>query len=318
VSTYRRLLREAAGVSPSQLAHVGRRVAEQLDACPWLVEEIEGIAKGAGQDPCELLAVNARTELLGPMQEGECSLVAWTRGDDVGLAQNWDWHPALASAAVVITTTRDDGSWFTTLTEAGIVAKLGLNSSGLAVGLNFLTCSEDGGLDGLPVHVLLRRLLEECTDSLSALELLLGARVSASAAVTVAAAEEAGSAVFTAELSPAGPAIAWLEDEWLVHTNHFLVGPAGGVDTQPSLFPSTLLRREHLLRRIRHGAAVPEVLAEHFPRGQAICRHDGPVGPWAEERETLASVMMDLRPPALRVAAGPPCRTPYAPVALPT
>ena len=63
------------------------------------------------------------------------------------------------------------------MTEAGILAKLGdQRAHGVACGLNFLTCSADGGLDGVPIHVLLRLVLERCATAAEALALLLGVR----------------------------------------------------------------------------------------------------------------------------------------------
>ena len=60
------------------------------------------------------------------------------------LAQNWDWHPDLRASTVVWIVEHDD-RWFATLTEAGILAKIGLNSAGLGVCLNILRTTADGG-----------------------------------------------------------------------------------------------------------------------------------------------------------------------------
>ena len=57
-----------------------------------------------------------------------------------------------------------------------MLAKLGHNGHGVACGLNFLTCSVDGGLDGMPIHVLLRLVLERCASGADARALLAGAR----------------------------------------------------------------------------------------------------------------------------------------------
>ena len=139
-------------------------------------------------------------------------------------------------------------------TEAGILAKIGLNQRGVACALNFLSCSADGGLDGVPIHVLLRVLLRSAATAAEALALLLGAQVSASSCVTVAVGEAAGVALFAVELSPGGPAVAWPDDGGLlVHTNHFLRPPPRGQDTEPAMHPGTLLRRRHLGRMLRTG-----------------------------------------------------------------
>ena len=114
--------------------------------------ELQGSANGAGVDVRELLAVNARTELTSGRHE--CSVIG---AGDV-LAQNWDWHPDLQESTV-LWIVRENGGWFATLTEAGMLAKIGMNDAGLGVCLNLLRCSTDGGLDGTPIHLLMRRTL---------------------------------------------------------------------------------------------------------------------------------------------------------------
>ena len=50
-----------------------------------------------------------------------------------------------------------------TITEAGIVAKHGFNSEGVAVGLNMMHSKTDGQAVGMPIHVLLRMMLRAKT-----------------------------------------------------------------------------------------------------------------------------------------------------------
>ena len=224
VTTYRRLLHEAAGLGRDDVLRAGETVGARLDEA--LVEELDGLAAGSGQDVRELLAINARTELLaGGTVAGECSLLARREpvgrvaGADLGLASRPRREPRSPGRS------RIDGGWFTTVTEAGVLAKLGHNGHGVACGLNFLTCSADGGLDGVPIHVLLRLVLERCVDGADARALLGGARTAASSCITVAA----GADLFAAELSPGGAQIVEPDaDGWLVHTNHFLLGAARG------------------------------------------------------------------------------------------
>jgi isopenicillin-N N-acyltransferase-like protein len=242
----------------------------------------------------------------------------------VTLAQNWDWHPQLLGARVVWTIEGDD-RWLTTITEAGMLAKIGLNGGGLAVALNFLTCTADGGMDAiaagagaLPIHVLLRMALDGCGSLLEALTLLVQAPVAASSCVTVAAREPGGCGLVAVELSPLGPGVVWPDDDGvLVHTNHFLAPRDGLVDTQPREHPSTLLRHWRLRRRIRAGASVEAALADHLGAPEAICRHVAPGDAWPDRRATLLSVVMEPGRPGLRLAAGCPCAVPFTDVALP-
>ena len=66
-----------------------------------------------------------------------------------------------------------------TLTEAGILGKIGLNDAGLGVCLNLLSTTADGGRDGTPIHVLLRQMLQSCRSVDDAIELLDASAASA-------------------------------------------------------------------------------------------------------------------------------------------
>jgi isopenicillin-N N-acyltransferase-like protein len=293
-----------------QVAHtldVYRRMIGSLDGSLVRVSEderaeLEGIATGAGVPVSELLAINARTELLASVESSpdECSVV----GGGALLAQNWDWHPDFAESTLMWVVRQPGGGWFATLTEAGILAKIGLNHAGLGVCLNLLQNSEDGGVDGVPIHVLLRRVLATCTTLEDALALLCGARVSASSAVTVAVPGD----VATVELSPGGPSVV----RGGFHTNHFLVPPPSGSDSGLPESESTELRLD-VIRRL----PLLEALRSHDGHPWGVCRHGDDSVPWAENTVTIASVIMDLAARRLRVAMGTPCTAAYEEVPLP-
>jgi isopenicillin-N N-acyltransferase-like protein len=247
-------------------------------------EELHGIATGAGVDVRDLLAVNARTELTSGRHE--CSVI----GEGDILAQNWDWHPDLQESTV-LWIVRENGGWFATITEAGMLAKIGMNDAGLGVCLNLLRCSEDGGLAGTPIHLLMRRTLA-CRSVPDALELLTTARVSASSAVTVATPGD----VATVELSPGGANV--VRDG--THTNHFLQPPPAGDD---------VIESESSRPRLDAIRSLPlrEALRSH-----PVCQHVDESEPWEDRTATLASVIMDLGTLRMELADGHPCTAPYA------
>ncbi len=271
-------------------AETGVTVPADLPIPPQQQEELEAIARGANVDAHALMAVNARTEILAGHGPTECSVV----GAGGLLAQNWDWHP---ESATVIQIVEHDQGWFVTLTEAGILAKIGLNDAGLGVCLNLLRTTADGGCTGTAIHVLLRQTLESCRTVDEAIELLTSATTSASSAVTVATPGD----VATIELSPGGANV--IRGAVGAHTNHFLVAPKAGHDTMPEESPNTIPR----LQTVRDQ-----------PLLDALRSHDGhPKGvlpapwtdnePWAEQTVTVASVVMNLAKLRFHVAAGQPC-----------
>ena len=86
-----------------------------------------------------------------------------------------------------------EGARFATMTEAGVLAKVGVSTRGIAVALNILYHASDGtGELGVPVHFVLRRLLEEAASTGDAWELLRETPYSASSCVTVVDADGEG------------------------------------------------------------------------------------------------------------------------------
>lgn len=319
VGAYERLLGEVQGLDGRAIRDLGLQVEQRLrHQWPHLADEIAGIAGGAAVDEATLMAVNARTELLAGAMAPECSTVGvlpQRSGGGALLAQNWDWHPGLAASRVVWTVVEPDGRWLTTLTEAGMLAKIGLNSRGLGVCLNILGSSRDGGLDGTPIHVLLRLLLQGCDELAQVEELLEENEVSASSCVTVGAAAEGAMVSF--ELSPSGPARVAPEEGLLLHTNHFLDPSKAAEDVYRHERPGTLVRLEELERRLRRGPMrldadlVKACLRSHQGEPTAICCHDSGDLPHADRSETLASVCLYLDELRFEVSDGAPCCSAY-------
>jgi isopenicillin-N N-acyltransferase-like protein len=142
--------------------------------------------------------------------------------------------------------------------------------------------------------------------------------VSASSAITLAAAEADTAALVAVELSPDGAGVVWPDaDGLLAHANHFLALPGSAHDTQPAESPSTLLRAWQLRRLVEQGTPFEESLCSHFPAGEGICRHVAAETPWADRYATLLAFIADPAEPALKISDGPPCETPFVDVPLP-
>ena len=233
--------------------------------------------------------------------------------------QNWDWHPDLAPSRLLWTVDQGDGRWFATFTEAGILAKVGLNSDGLALCLNLLATSDDGGLDGLPMHLALRLILERCSTVDDVAALLAGASFGGSSCLTVMSADgEVG--VFEVH-ARRGAGRLPADGAWTAHTNHFLSPlPAGTVDTIRRDWPDTEVR----LARVRAAleaspteTGAREVLRDHGQPPISVCCHDGENPIFLDRQETLASIVMRPAERELLVAWGSPCRHEYETVPLP-
>src|SRR3546814_14277720 len=71
-------------------------------------------------------------------------------------AQNWDWKAECAETAVVLRIRRDDGPDILTFTEAGALARCGLNAAGIAITAKYLESDRDYGVVGVPLALIRR------------------------------------------------------------------------------------------------------------------------------------------------------------------
>lgn len=307
---------------------VERLGAAALDAtaswAPSHAEEIEGLAAGAGIDAARVGALNARTEILGVCRAArhECT-VAVALGDggtQPTVVQTWDWHDEVAGGWLIWSINHPSGQEVHTLTEYGIVGKLGVNSAGLALLLNILRHNTDGREMGVPIHVIARRVLDEAADINDALSIIASARPSASSAMTLVAVEGSEQTALTVEVSPRGPAYVYPEpDGTLIHTNHFLDQRLAAGDEEPVLGPDSFIRYDVTRRRMHGGDHSPQTvitaLTSHLGAGGAVCCHPDPQATIGDRYETLATVAIDLGAVRLDAHIGGPCTHPLSQIA---
>jgi isopenicillin-N N-acyltransferase-like protein len=268
------------GIDAQTVRDVTAGCVERLaEWAPNQAAEFAAIATAAEVDPVELNAVVARTEILAvapPVGEGECSTAVHTgAGVAAESIQTWDWHDFLVPEGLLASFVSDAGLRVKMFTEFGTAAKLGVNSAGIGMHFNILRHESDRGVDGVPVHSVARRVLDEARTLDEAEEIAASAAVSASTVLTVFQTTDAGSDSRGLELSPAGLGILRpgldtdRTDGWLLHTNHFL---------DPALSPGDLMDpASTTTERYGHLAAVRGELAGHpaAQRAQLACGSDG-------------------------------------------
>jgi isopenicillin-N N-acyltransferase like protein len=313
---YERLFETVAGKPIDSTAWGTSALAAVRDWWSDGAQEIEGIAEGAGLEPAAVAVLNSRTEILAAARSvaSECSAVVLLgpTGQKPVAVQTWDWHEEFADSWLVWTIRHPDGRMVRTLTEYGVLGKIGVNSQGVGLLLNILHHESDGPPIGVPIHVLARRILDDAADPLRAAELMGSARLSASSALTVVATEGGEKTAFTVELNPRGPGYVLPEDGVLAHTNHFLSQPAAWGDRETTIGPDSFFRYEILTRRLHERQPVTasdliDSMATHLGAGGALCCHASPNAAFGERYGTLATVVLDVEAGDIDVRAGGPC-----------
>jgi isopenicillin-N N-acyltransferase like protein len=300
------------------------RVAERwrpsvADCAPEAFEEITGIAEGANVEPLAILALNLRTEILASIDQsvpsGECTAFAVlpyaSANSHVLLAQNWDWMIHSQHTVVVLEVVRDDAPAFTTFVEAGLIAKIGLNSAGIGIATNALRGPRDPIEGGVPYHIVLRMLFDASSKQ-EALQLLQSLSHASSANFLVASAEGTAVDVEVEAGDAAGIRVAPVCNGVMTHTNHFLTGLQQTVDPGLTKYPSSVSRLKTAQTLINDRAPITlemlrDALANHSGYPMSICAHPDMTAPSAERGLTAASLIMDLTDAHVLLADGNPC-----------
>jgi isopenicillin-N N-acyltransferase-like protein len=301
--------------------------AEKYDAD--MVEELRGTAEGAGVSLADLMLLQVRNQLK-PDAAGGCTSFSLASVSGLGrvVAQNWDNDPFLDPFTIVLTRRPLGKPALTTVTQAGLIAYVGFNSSGIGLCLNTLPAPSRPL--GVPHYFTVRGIFE--SDSLEG------------AVSAITRAEQRAIPANIMLTTPQGPAnlevtmdeVYVLRDsaeqlgccgaaglltgdccEIVTHANHArhpdVVAATAGF---PELIQSQprQARIDHLLEKPQAAAwslsQVQTALRDHDGYPRSICRHpnnDPNTGFW----ETVFSVIIAPEAREMYLTRGTPCDREY-------
>ncbi|WP_228181805.1 C45 family autoproteolytic acyltransferase/hydolase [Streptomyces anulatus] len=338
---YEEAFGRSAGLTWDKVTARAARWLEPVRAyAPHLVEEMRGIADGAGTGLLDVLALNARGEVIydksfaeiaaagageGPAEEepaeGCTSFAAYgpASGDGhVYAGQNWDWRAGVADTVVMIRIVQPPKPTLIMQVEAGQIGRQGANSAGIAFNANGLGGRFDDRI-GLPQTVVRRTVLDQ--DNIAdALDVLCRTRAHIASNALLTCRE--GFAI-DLETTPAGHGWMYPTDGLLVHGNHYQAGipaPLAAAGYRPMSSDSLVRvpRAEQGLAALRHSTGPEEsrelirrAMSDHLGQPESLCTHPDPRRPAVEHWTTLVSSLADLTTGDYHVTAGTPCDRAY-------
>jgi isopenicillin-N N-acyltransferase like protein len=318
IETCRRVFAEK-GVEWELARTAATRFAASIEErYPRIAEEMRALAEGAQVPFEDILAINARTDLLhgyfGKPREdaddidgctGAVVLPATTREGHMIHAQNWDWRDECVESSIVLKIVPDTGPSMLVFGEAGVMASIGMNNAGIALTSNHLESDRDGKREGIPNPIVRRQVLAQCTLG-PAIETVLKAPRGASINFLISHRE--GEAI---DLEATPEQVFWVmpEDDLLVHANHFVSAPArmtlrdvGLLMSADSLYRDSRVRR--YLSRDRGRVTLSTIQAafqDRFGAPRAVCR--SPIQ--GKTSSTVATIIMDTTAQIMWVAPRP-------------
>lgn len=322
IKSYSQLFAERRGISWQQARAAAASFVDVIrSAGEEYIAEMEGIAAGAELDFEDILTINCRSEMLyAPLAPQECtafSLIPPATAEGVVLAaQNWDYVRSQREAVVVLRISDAGGKPDILLfTEAGMIGGKGMNSAGLSLTLNALTTQKYA--HGLPLHVRMRRILEQTTLEAGYKAAVAGAHPSPANLIMT----HRDGISLNLEIDCDGIDILQPQKGVIVHTNHFIGPKFSRRPHAASANTYTRLQRIGALLSERTGLTAADAraaLCDHAGYPYSICKHTDP----AEKKDAMQqgatnySLIMDLTDGVAYFAWGNPCESEFAVLAM--
>jgi isopenicillin-N N-acyltransferase like protein len=298
--------RHAAAMETGRLAEAAAYRAVTAAELPWLVEELDGVAAGAGADPLAVFAASIEEIAVEePAPAARCSdLVAAppaTPDGHVWAAHNNDLGPDSEDELVALEW-RVPGDPVVFTIGIGPWISVGFNSAGLALTGNELSPNDDRvGIPRLLLvrDILRRRTLDEAVTAAlhprraSSYNNLLSHRDGGVVSVE-------GSATDAELLRPD-------EDGTLAHTNHYTSSRMAAYERDPGDIEGSCTRQRAARKWLGSGPATPEVLraalSDHEGAPDSLCRHIE----HGAQSKTVFWCLADVTEGTVRYGRGNPC-----------
>jgi len=286
-------------------------------ACPHLLDEIQGLAEGAKLDFADALAVQIRGE-LGQIRDEACTTFviggSGTADGRVLIGQTSDMAAEIIDFCYLLRLQPTDKPALMMWTFGGMLGYHGLNELGVAHFANSLGGGPAWKL-ALPHYPLKRMMLEQ--DSLQSVKDLLG-RIPVCSNGNYVLCDGRGE-ILDVELTSDGPLyLEAAEQDFLVHSNHFLCGPHDCRENFDLSLPDSFPRLEQMNELIaaKFGritvADCRAFLSDHHGHPVSICRHPQDESGYSVEvlptdGHTVAALVAEPERGILHICRGNPC-----------
>ncbi|MBS0207250.1 MAG: hypothetical protein JSS49_30605 [Planctomycetes bacterium] len=287
--------------------------------CPHLLEEITGLADGAGIHRLDALAAQLRGELNGVTDDACTTFVIHRRNTLDGgtlIGQNSDNPSELMDYAYVLRLVPEHGPRLLIWTFGGMLGYHGMNESGVAHFANSLGGGPDWkfALSHYPV----KRMLLERKSLAEVRQLLKQIPVCSNGNYVLC---DGHGDIADIELTSEGPyEISDGGQGALIHSNHFLCQPHACPDNFARSLPDSFPRQDRMQELVHSRLGqltvdeLKRILSDHAGHPVSICRHphsghDDPILP--SSGRTVASIIAEPDCGRLHVARGNPCEATY-------
>lgn len=302
-------IKNRTGQSFSEIiAQVDEYLSYSEEHAPDLLEEVEGIAEGAGIPFREVFFLQVASDIN--YYDVKCSAIGvraevMERGSNI-VAQNWDVSPQIEGKQVILRIKPKGKPNLIMFARPGVVGYIGMNSYGISHVANQLVSSYVD--KKMPSYFIKRRLLEmrslkECID------FILHTNPSSSGNYVICS-KEAGH-VANIEVTPYLSRVTGSWENWVIHTNHITSDVLKHSERNIEGYECSTLRYQRLislfstLKPKYSFEDIKSIFSDHENFPFSICRHQN--GTSDQGAKTVASVILEANKGILHVCIGNPC-----------
>jgi isopenicillin-N N-acyltransferase-like protein len=282
---------------------------------PQYIDEMKGIAEGAGVEFIDLAVLNAMEAVtMDALHLAKCTSFAVngdrTTNGHVLVAHNEDWLPEDEPDVYILHVTPDDAPPFLAMTYGGLLPNIGLNAAGISQCCDSVYPND--GRIGIPRVIISRAVLAARTPAEAIRHMVAPLRA---AGYNHLLAHDSGE-MYNVEVSARQFAVLYAENGQLVHTNHYLDEAMLPVEDEPDELISTRVRFFRTMRLVRNTPkhtvqTLQAIQRDHINYPDSICNHDvNDIDPFNREK-TITSMVMDLNDRQMHVAWGNPCENDF-------
>lgn len=317
VMAYNGQMPEAGGISLtwSQAVLQARKYlpfAEEF--FPQYVEEMRGIAEGAGVDFDDVNTLNCLEAITSDALHLKCTSLAagpevTEGGSGVYVAHNEDWMPDDLPFVYVVQAEPEDEPGFLGLAYGALLPNLGFNAAGLAHVADSVY-PNDVRL-GIP-RILVTRAVLGARSLGQAIQAVLHKRRAAGYNHLIA--DQTGE-IYNVEVSATAFDALYAGEHWTAHTNHYTSPMMQPFEEAPEQLINSrvrLNRARHLMSARLGKLTMPDfetILSDHVNHPSGICGHNSSCSSPFECSVTIASLIIDMVARTMWVCWGNPCQS---------
>ena len=282
---------------------------------PQYVEEMVGIAEGAGVSFDDVAVINALEAVtIDALHLTKCTSMAvnddGSENEHVLVAHNEDWLPEDEPCVYLLHVEADDEPPIMAVNYGAFLPNTGFNGCGLAQ-----CCDTVYTTDcriGVPRAVVARAVLAARTPEDAIRRMLTPRRA---AGYNHLLAHESGE-LYNVEVSARKFGILYAHDNYLVHTNHFLDPGMQPLEKDADTLVGTRLQYYRALRLLRKTPqhtikTLQAIQRDHVHYPNSICNHVITTPIPLDREKTVCAMIIDITTRTLHATWGNPCENAY-------